>query len=489
MSSTLLVYNTLSRQKERFVPIVGKIVRMFVCGQTVYDDAHLGHAKNYINFDIIARWLRHEGYKLTYIQNITDVEDKIIARAQESAIPADELARKYEARFMEDMDAIGVRRGVDMYPRSHDYIDAIAGQIRTLLEKRHAYISNGDVYYEVDKFTDYAKLSGVKVEELTMHRIEPGEGKRKPYDFALWKAAKHGEPSWRISVVENGKTVELNGRPGWHIEDTATTEAIFGPQYEIHGGASELIFPHHTNEIAQAEAASGKKPFVKYWLHTGVLRVNGEKMSKSLKNFITIRELLKRYDPEALRMMVASTHYAKEIDFSESLIKDANNRLSFLYSSLAVFYNSPTSPRTGNAGRAAADALVASVLKEIEDGFPQAMDNNFDTSLAISVLWKGISELRKLAEAGQKPSREARELAMGKILELAGTLGILEKDTYKQVPTTEQMDQIRNREKLREAKKFKEADAIRDRLKEEDGITLEDTEYGTIWFIEKGTAR
>ncbi len=486
MSSNLLVYNTLSRQKERFVPINGKKVRMFVCGQTVYDDAHIGHAKNYIDFDIIARWLRHEGYALTYIQNITDVEDKIIARAEETGISAEGLARKYEARFMEDMGAIGVSSGVDMYPRSHDYIGAIAQQIQTLLDKGYAYLSGGDIYYEVDKFADYANLSGIRIEELTMHRIESGDLKRKPYDFVLWKAAKPGEPNWSISVIVEGKSVVLLGRPGWHIEDTATTESIFGPQYEIHGGASELIFPHHTNEIAQAEAASGKKPFVKYWLHTGVLRISGEKMSKSLKNFITIRELLKRYDPEALRIMVASTHYSKEIDFSESLIKDASNKLNFLYASLGIFHNA--APDTPGRHADVAAGVLADILEEFEKSFTEAMNNNFDTPLAISALWKGVTDLRRLAESGKNPGSEAKERATGKILELAATLGILRKDTYKQAPTEEQRVRIRLREELRREKKFKEADAIRNKLMEEDGIALEDTEYGTVWYIEKPKA-
>ena len=334
----LFVYNTLSRSKEEFKPIHGKQVSMFVCGQTVYDDAHLGHAKNYINFDVVARWLRHSGYTLKYVQNITDVDDKIIKRAEEEGVDPIELARKFEARFMEDMEAIGVRKNVDQYPRSHDYIEEMRSQIQLLMDKGYAYRIDNDVYYDVSKFSDYTKLSGMRIEELERHRIEPREGKRNGYDFALWKGARKSEPSWGIELTVDGKKERFNGRPGWHIEDTAITHAIFGKQYDLHGGAIELIFPHHTNEIAQAEAAFGVKPFVKYWMHSGIMLIKGEKMSKSLKNFIRIRELLKRFDAESLRLMVLSTHYRKDFGYTEDLVKKASARLNYMRASFSIFY-------------------------------------------------------------------------------------------------------------------------------------------------------
>ena len=323
----LVVYNTLTRKEEDFSPLEGDKVNMFVCGQTVYDDAHLGHAKTYITFAIISRWLRHLGYKVKYAQSLTDVEDKIIARAKERGVEAKEVAATYEKRFMEDLQALGIKDDVDAYLRSHDYIDAIRDQIQLLLDNGYAYPLEGDVYYNVAMFKDYTKLSGMKLDELNKHRIEPKEGKVNPYDFSLWKAAKEGEPSWEIKVKYKGKDVALVGRPGWHIEDTAMTYLLFGPQYDVHGGANELIFPHHTNEIAQAEAAFGKKPFVKYWLHAGVLNIRNVKMSKSLKNFITIREFLERYDAEVLKLLVSSTHYRKEIEYDDALAKEAQKRL------------------------------------------------------------------------------------------------------------------------------------------------------------------
>lgn len=478
MPSRLIVYNTLSRSKEEFKPMSDSIVHMFVCGQTVYDDAHLGHARNYLSFDIIARWLRHEGYKLTYVQNITDIDDKIIARAQERKMAPEALAREYERRFLEDMESIGVKENVDQYPRSHDYVKEIVSQIQLLLDKGYAYVSGGDVYYEVDKFKDYTKLSGMKLDELSKHRIEVDGGKKKPYDFVLWKAAKPGEPSWKVEVKLKGKEAVLDGRPGWHIEDTAITHAIFGPQYDLHGGASELTFPHHTNEIAQAEAAFGKKPFVKYWLHVGVLNIRGEKMSKSLKNFVTIREALKKYDPEALRIMIASAHYRSQMEFSDSLMKDAASRLNFLYDSFGIFYNMKEGRKSG------ADSEVSEIIGKLETDFSAAMNNDFDTPTALSAFWNAVTGLRKFSESHKSIGKEAKEKAIGKILEFGKVFGIMAHDWYTEMPSEEALAQIHEREELRKAKKFKEADEIRNELGKR-GVILEDTEFGTVWYLEK----
>ncbi len=475
----LLVYNTLSRSKEEFRPLSGKKVSMFVCGQTVYDDAHLGHAKNYINFDVIARWLRRSGYSVKYIQNITDVDDKIIKRAQEEGTDPVELARKFEARFMEDMDAIGVRGGVDQYPRSHDYIDEIRSQIQLLIDKGYAYLIEGDVYYDVSKFADYTKLSGMRIEELEKHRIEPREGKRNGYDFALWKGAKESEPSWKIELKVDGKVQQLCGRPGWHIEDTAITHAIFGKQYDLHGGAIELIFPHHTNEIAQAEAAFDVKPFVKYWLHSGIMLIKGEKMSKSLKNFIRIRELLKRFDSEALRLLVVSTHYRKDFGYTEDLIKKAAARINYLYASFSIFYNMEEAHSNEKC------AEVEQIVAELEGGFKEAMDDDFNTPLALTKLAAAIDGLRSYAERNQRISDKAKESAVNSVIGNAATLGLLEKGRYKERLPEAASALIKERERLRAEKKFVEADAIRERLKSEHSISLEDSEYGTIWYKAK----
>jgi cysteinyl-tRNA synthetase len=473
---SLFVYNTLSRSKEEFKPLSDRKVNMFVCGQTPYDDAHMGHAKTYIDFDIVARWLRHIGYTVKYIQNITDIEDKIINRAKEKGIEASELEQHYEKRFMEDMQEIKVRQNVDEYPKSNDYIEAMKDQMQILIDKGYAYYLDGDVYYNVAKFKDYTKLSGVKLDELEKHRIEPKEGKINIYDFALWKAAKPGEPFWKIRMVIKGKEQELVGRPGWHLEDTAITYTIFGPQYDIHGGASELIFTHHSNEIAQAEAAYGRKPFVKYWLHSGVLNVNNVKMSKSLKNFITIRDVLKSYPAEALRLFVASTHYKKDLNYTEALMKDADKRLRCMYAALNIFYNMPTDT-PGKDDGAVEDA--ASVLVE---GFTNAMNNDFDTPLALSVLMKAVNQLRVSAESHMSISRAAKERALKEVLGLASTLGILELDTYKEKMPEEVSKLITERERLRKLGRFEDADRIRTELSRKHKITLEDTEYGTIWY-------
>ncbi|MDE1869196.1 MAG: cysteine--tRNA ligase [Candidatus Micrarchaeota archaeon] len=473
---TLMVYNTLSRHKEEFVPMNGKAVNMFVCGQTVYDDAHLGHAKAYISFDIVARWLRYSGYKLKYIQNITDVDDKIIIRAKERGIDPFELAREYEKRFLEDMEAIGVKETVSEYPRSHDFIEAITGQIQKLIDNGVAYMVDDDIYFNVDKFPDYTKLSGMKIDELGKHRIEPKEGKINQYDFALWKAAKQGEPSWKITLKVNKKKAELNGRPGWHIEDTAITHEIFGPQYDLHGGASELIFPHHTNEIAQSEAAYGKKPFVKYWMHCGILNIKGVKMSKSLKNFVTIREVLKDYDAEVLRYLFASTHYRKEVNYTEELMDTARKQLGYMYSAMSLFYNMP------EKADKAADAEVAEIVEKLKKEFSAAMDDDINTSLALSRLVIAINQLRLLADSKKSVSKQVKDEAIKEILSLANVLNILRSDSYKRKIPEAATSLIKEREQLRKKKKFLESDAIRARLKDEFKISIEDSETGTLWY-------
>jgi len=473
----MMVYNTLTRRSEEFKPAHGKKVSMFVCGSTVYDDAHLGHAKTFINFDVIVRWLRHAGYQVRYIQNITDIDDKIIKRANERKEDPIELARKYEARVLEDLDRLGVRKNVDEFPRSHDYIDAIAEQIQLLLDKGYAYLLDGDVYYDVSKFADYTRLSGMKLDELEKHRMEPKEGKVQQYDFALWKAAKEGEPRWEIKVKQKGKAMVLAGRPGWHIEDTAITYKMFGPQYDLHGGANELIFPHHTNEIAQAEAAFGMKPFVRYWLHSGVFNVKGQKMSKSLKNFITIREALEKHDAESVRMMFCSTHYRKEVDYSEETIAEAEKRLGYLYGALGVFYSMKSLPKGAN------DQEMGGIIAALEKSFTEAMDDDFNTPLALTNLAIALNKLRAFASANESVGEAAKKKAVDKVIELSGVFGVLEKDTYKEPVSKDVIRLIDQREALRKQKKFKEADVIRDELKAK-GVVLEDTKYGVSWHRE-----
>lgn len=477
----LKVFNTLDREKEIFEPRAD-VVNMFVCGQTPYDDAHLGHARNYIIFDVIARWLRHEGYEVNYVQNITDIDDKIINKAKELSITPEELERKYEARFLEDMDVIGVKKDVSQYLRSHDFIETIRYQIQLLIDKGYAYYLDGDIYYDVDKFEDYTKLSGMKLEELKKHRIEPKEGKKNVYDFALWKAAKPGEPSWDINLKIGGEDIKLSGRPGWHIEDTAMTYKVFGPQYDLHGGASELIFPHHTNEIAQAEAAFGKKPFVKYWLHVGVLNINNVKMSKSLKNFITIRDVLKKYDPEALRLLVVSTNYRKEVNYTEDLMKEAQRKLDYLYDTFSLIYNY-------DIYKDKPDEAESGLLEEVNkfgEEFTELMNDDFNTSVALMKLISILTGIRSYLESHKSITRESKDSIVKKIQEYSGVFGILEdKNRYELKLPDEVYSLIKEREEFRKSKNFDKADEIRDMINKKYNLSLEDTEFGTVWYQKK----
>jgi cysteinyl-tRNA synthetase len=461
----LKVYNTLTRKKEEFIPLEKGKVKMFVCGQTVYDDAHLGHAKTYINFDVIVRWLRYLGFNVFYAQNITDIDDKIIKRANERGMTFKELAEFYTKRFFEDMEALEVKQNVDLFPKSSEYIPQIIEQIKTLIDKGYAYVVEGDVYYDVDKFKDYTKLSRMTIDDLTKHRIEPDPKKRNTYDFSLWKAAKPNEPSWDSPW---GK-----GRPGWHIEDTAMTVSIFGPQYDLHGGASELIFPHHTNEIAQAEAATGKKPFVKYWLHGGVLNIRGEKMSKSLKNFVKIREVLKDYEPEVLRMFYVSTHYRAQIDLDEEAIKQAKEKLVAFYNIINRINNSTKDEKIN-------DEKLMKAIEETKTKFTNAMNDDFNTPLALSVLFELSKEANKFIDENGKISKDIGEKILKAFKELGGIFGIFQKEIKKEELPKEIMDLIIKREGYRKRGDFETADKIRKELAEK-RILVEDTPEGPRW--------
>lgn len=461
----LKVFNTLTRRKETFKPMRRKQVKMFVCGQTTYDDAHVGHAKTYVQFDIIVRWLRHLGYDVFYAQNITDVDDKIIKLAQEEGVEPLSLAKHYTQRFLKDMEALKIKRNINQFPKTSDYIPQMIEQIKTLIEKGYAYVVNGDVYYDVTKFKDYAKLSRMSIEELKKHRIEPDRRKRNSFDFALWKSQKPGELAWDSPW---GK-----GRPGWHIEDTAMTVTIFGPQYDLHGGGSDLIFPHHTNEIAQAEAATDKKPFVKYWLHAGVLNIKGAKMSKSLKNFVTIREVLSRHDPEVLRLYYASTHYRKPIDFDEKDLERPKAELEYLYNTLRNIKHA-ASPK-GETSKE-----IETLLAETEKKFAEAMNNDFNTSLSFTHLYGLAREINKIVSK-QKISHEQAERIVQSSRELGGIFGILEKEVLIEEKLPKEVEKlIKQREAARKRKDWKTADRIREEAKRL-GYILEDTPEGVRW--------
>ena len=369
------VYSTLTRSKEDFVTINKNRVNLFVCGPTVYDDAHIGHGRTYISFDTIKRYLEYSGYAVFYIQNITDIDDKIIKRSKESGIPAHELARKFERRYIEDMNKLNVN-GVNLFARATDHVDEILDQIQRLIDKGFAYETEDGVYFEIDKFPEFGKLSNRNVEELESHRDIAETTKKNPQDFALWKKRVGvDEPTWPSPWGD--------GRPGWHIEDTAITEYYFGPQYDAHGGGLDLIFPHHEAEITQMEAVSGKAPMVKFWLHTGFLNVNGEKMSKSLNNFITIRDLLKDYAAETFRFFVLSTHYRSPIDFSKDSLHQSEkslDRIRKYYELLDV-----------SVGE---DSFECEALAPHKKEFFDSMDDDFNTPKAIAAIFGLINDTK-----------------------------------------------------------------------------------------------
>jgi cysteinyl-tRNA synthetase len=457
----LKVYNSLTRKKEEFKPLHGNEVKMFVCGQTVYDDAHMGHAKTYVQFDIIARWLRKLGYKVFYVQNITDVEDKIINRAKERRLDPLELSSTYAKRFLEDLESLKVRKNVDMFPKTTDYIPQMVEQIKMLIDKGYAYVVDGDVYYDVTKFEDYTKLSRMSLEELKKHRIEPDRRKRNSFDFSLWKSQKQGELAWDSPW---GK-----GRPGWHIEDTAMTITIFNaPQYDLHGGATELIFPHHTNEIAQAEAATGKKPFVKYWLHTGVLHIGGVEMHKSLGNFITIREILKKYDAEVIRLYYASTHYRKPIELEEQDLKQAKNRLDGLYNTVRNIKHAISAKGKSNG--------LQKTLTETKAKFAEAMNNDFNTPLALTHLFALAKETNQLISKGKVSQKLAGEI-IETLRELGAVFGVLEEEIETAKIPKELEKLVEEREEARKKKDWKRADVIREEIRKM-GFIVEDTAEG-----------
>ncbi|HSD57386.1 MAG TPA: cysteine--tRNA ligase, partial [Methanotrichaceae archaeon] len=369
----MIIQDTLSGRKEPFTPIHRNRINFFVCGPTVYDDSHIGHARTYIAFDVVARYFKYRGFSVFYLQNITDVDDKIIQRAAELQVSPLALAREFEQRYLEDMCALGVTF-VNLYARATEHIPEIIGQIERLMEKGFAYETENGVYFDESRFADFGKLSHQTAEDLEKHRIEPDPTKRNPGDFSLWKKRQDGgEVTWDSPW---GK-----GRPGWHIEDTAITETYFGPQYDIHGGAMDLIFPHHEAEIAQMEATSGKRPLVRCWMHTGFLNVRGEKMSKSLGNFITIRDMLKKYDAETFRFFVLSAHYRSPIDFSKGALEQSRKSLERIRQ-LARTINEQIGAKKEMRNEIGDKEIDAGVI-EARSKFIEHMDNDFNTPYAL----------------------------------------------------------------------------------------------------------
>ncbi len=435
----LQVYNTLKKKKEAFKPRSGKKVNIFVCGPTVYDFSHIGHAKTYVAFDVIVRYLRAKSYDVFYLQNITDIDDKIIKEARAKGIDPLKFSEKFTKEYYKDMKALRITT-VDKYAKASDHVKDIISQVRRLIKKNIAYELNDGIYFDITAPKDYGKLSGRTYvqEEDSVSRIDESIDKKNKGDFNIWKFSKPGDPIWKTELGE--------GRPGWHIEDTAITEHYFGPQYDIHGGAKDLIFPHHENEIAIMESISGKKPLVKYWFHTGFLNVEGRKMSKSLGNFITIRDALKKWDVDTFRMMFVSTHYRSPIDYSEASLRQAKANLETI--------------------RTAVEAGKKKIsIKKWIDRFEALMDDDFNTPKVVALLLEIAKHINKTGE----------DLS-SVIYSIGEILGVDFRPHKAKIPT-EIKKLVAEREKARAKKDWAKSDKIRDELKKK-GWTVEDSSKG-----------
>ena len=457
------VWNTLTRRKEPIEPIEPPLLRLFVCGPTVYDASHIGHAKTYTQFDLAARYLRYRGFDVNYVVNITDIDDKIINRAHELEIDPAELSRDVEARYREDMEALG-NTSVDRYARATEFIDQIVSQIDRLIAKGNAYELPDGWYFDIDSFPDYGKLARRRAlaADDAVSRIDENPLKRHPGDFALWKMRKPGEPYWDTTLGE--------GRPGWHIEDTAITEALFGAQYDMHGGAVDLIFPHHEAEIAQMEAISGRAPLARYWMHTGFLNLVQEKMSKSLGNFFTIRDVLKTVDARVLRYFLLSHHYRSPIDYDPEMLEQAAAALKRLENFVLRL--------PADDGGAVPESAE---VRDAREAMLAALDDDFDAPAALGALFAFIRDQNRR----DQPAAGARRLMedfdrIFRVLPAGDAADAGGDDAWIQ-------ERVDERQRMRSGRNFAEADAIRDELAGL-GVVVEDTAGGVRWHSEAGAA-
>lgn len=467
----LRVYNTLTRTKEPFEPIRGRRVNMFVCGVTPYDHTHVGHARTYVAFDVVARYLRHRGYSVFYLQNVTDVDDRILNRSAETGTPWEDLGRTYLAEYLELMERLGVT-SVNLYARATDYIPEILEQVEGLLEAGHGYTVDGDVFFEVATFDGFGKLSGQKLEELRPGaRVEVDERKRDPQDFALWKSQKPGEPAWESPWGP--------GRPGWHIEDTAISIAHFGPQYDIHGGGNDLIFPHHEAEIAQAESFTGERPFVKYWMHTGFVVIKEERMGKSMGNIVTVQEVLEDYPAEVLRFFLVNTQYRAPIDFTPEALEEAQAAYDRLTEGLARARSElPRAPADEQPG----DADLQVALDRASEAFRMAMDDDFNTRDALGALFRLTGVFHAAADAGLR--RALLEDYLAAFDTYGEVLGLFQAPGAGRGEVLEGLIRLLLdlREKARRAEDFETSDRIRRELAEL-GVEVQDTDRGPRWRV------
>jgi len=493
-SHPIHLYNSMTQKKEEFVPLKENQVTMYVCGVTVYDHAHIGHARAAVIFDVIYRYLKYRGFKVTYVRNFTDVDDKIINRANREGVSWKMIAETYIREYTADTQALG-NESPTHEPLATEHIADMIKTITTLIEKGYAYELDGDVYFEVGKFVGYGKLSKKNLDEqMAGARVEADERKKDPRDFALWKKSKPGEPFWPSPWGE--------GRPGWHIECSAMSQKYLGETIDIHGGGRDLIFPHHENEIAQAEAASGKS-FVRYWIHNGFVNINQEKMSKSLGNFFTIKDILKKYHPEVVRLFLLSHHYRSPVDFSAENMNDAKTGLERLYTTLAevdALLEGKDFPEVNEEGLSARDKKLYEEIKTLIAQFEQAMDEDFNTALALGHVYNAVRALNRfLSDSEFKKTDSARSvvaLARKAFSQIGTVLGLFQvkppeflamlknlKLSDLDIPPVDEIEKlIEERNQARREKNWKRADEIRDFLLEKN-IILEDGRGKTTWKV------
>ncbi len=463
------IFNSMSRQKEEFVPIQPGKVSIYACGPTVYNFIHVGNARPIILFDVLRRYFEYRGYDVTFVQNFTDVDDKIIKRANEEGITSQEVAEKYIQEYFTDAQGLGVRPAT-IHPKATENMQQIIDMVQTLIDKGYAYpVENGDVYYRTLKFKGYGKLSHQPIEDLQSGaRIAVGEVKENPLDFALWKAAKPGEPAWDSPWGP--------GRPGWHIECSAMSNRYLGKTIDIHCGGEDLQFPHHENEIAQSEAANGCE-FVHYWMHNGFLNIDNRKMSKSLGNFFTVREAAEAYGYETIRLFMLSAHYRSPLNYSADILHQAQNSLDRLYS--AEDHLKYLAANGAEGEKNAAEAALADTFDSYRQRFDEAMDDDFNTANAISVLFELVRAINIATADENQPTKAGAQACLDMVHEFTNVLGLLY--SRKEESLDEKVEQmIADRQAARAAKNWAEADRIRDELKAM-GIELKDTKQGVQW--------
>jgi cysteinyl-tRNA synthetase len=483
------IYNTLTSRKEEFVPLIPNKVKLYACGVTVYDHCHIGHARNAVIFDVIKRYLRYKGFDVTYVRNFTDIDDKIINRAKQEGSTWDEVARKYTDEYYKDMDRLGVARA-DIEPKATEHIDEMINIIKRLIDKGYAYEVNGNIYFSVDTFPEYGKLSKRDKEEMMAGaRVEVDERKKKSLDFALWKKSKQGEPFWESPWGL--------GRPGWHIECTAMSIKHLGESFDIHGGGADLLFPHHENEIAQSEAFTGK-PFARYWIHNGFITIDKEKMSKSLGNFFTIKEVLDKFDPETVRFFLLSTHYRSPIEFSDEQLRESENSIDRYYTTVLRINDFLEKKELVNEELSKEGRIFKEFLFPFREKFEEAMNDDFNTALALGHTFELIRETNRFLDIKPSGLKDKELLLKTKDLlsEVGNILNIFNKEPYewylslmkiKNIGLSEKeiLEKIKERQEARKRRDWKFADKIRKEL-EEKGIILEDKRYRTDWKVKVG---